>query len=181
MDDDDDELVLQVKRTGSRDAFGELVHRHQAAVRSTLVRLTKDPVSADDLAQDTFVRAYERIGQYVMGRSFRAWLGGIAFNEHLQRLRKQRSSRQHLLRLAVETDNVDASPDTDSVSLDLDKALVKLRVEERNAVLLSYGFGMSHAEISNVMDAPLGTVKSWLNRGKDKLRGSLEAYSGSRK
>jgi RNA polymerase sigma-70 factor (ECF subfamily) len=176
----DDELVLQVKRTGSRDAFGELVLRHQGAVRSTLMRLTKNPHATDDLAQDTFVRAFDRINQYVLGKSFRAWLGGIAYNEHLQRLRKQGTSRRHLQNLAVEREDAGVSAHANSVAVDLDQALEKLRSEERNAVVLSYGFGMSHVEIASVMHAPLGTVKSWVNRGKDKLRGSLESYSSAK-
>ncbi len=179
MEGSDDELVLQVKHTGNRDAFGELVQRHQGAVRSTLVRLTKDPHAADDLAQDTFIRAFDRINQYAPGKSFRAWLGGIAYNEHLQRLRKQSTSQRHLQSLAVGQEETSVSPHANSVAVDLDRALEKLRSEERNAVVLSYGFGMSHAEISNVMQAPLGTVKSWVNRGKDKLRGSLESYSSA--
>jgi len=180
VDASDDELVVMVKQTGNRDAFGELVRRHQATVRSTLVRLTKDPPLADDLAQDAFIRAYDRIEQYKVGRSFRSWLGGIAYNEYLQGLRRIRTSRRHLESLASGLDDSSEFTNVESVAIDLDRALENLRVEERTAVVLSYGFGMSHAEISSVMKAPVGTVKSWVNRGKDKVRGRLEDYSSSR-
>ena len=179
MDASDDELVVMVKQTGNRDAFGELVRRHQASVRSTLVGLTKDPSLADDLAQDAFIRAYDRIDQYTLGRSFRSWLGGIAYNEYLQGLRRIRTSRRHLESLASDLADPGEFANEESAAIDLDRALENLRVEERTAVVLSYGFGMSHAEISSVMQAPVGTVKSWENRGKDKVRGRLEGYSSS--
>ncbi len=67
MRESDDELAVLVARTGNREAFGELARRHQAAVRSTLTRLTRNSAVADDLAQETFIRAYLRIGQYVTG------------------------------------------------------------------------------------------------------------------
>ena len=179
MDESDDELVVQVMRTRSREAYGELVRRHQAALRSTLVRLTKDPMVADDLAQDTLIRAYQRIDQYVLGKSFRAWLGGIAYHEFLKTMRRWRASQRNLDRLAAELNDSCESQNANPDTIDLDRALKKLRIEERTAIVLSYGFGMSHAEVSRAMEAPVGTVKSWVNRGSAKVRESLEINSDS--
>jgi RNA polymerase sigma-70 factor (ECF subfamily) len=167
MQESDDELVLQVIQERSRGAFGELTRRHQASVRSTLTRLTRNPALADDLAQETFIRGFLRIDQYRIGESFRAWLGGIAYREFLKDLRKQKTSSRHLSRLSNEhlDEPLRTSPDT----IDLDRALVALGSEERTAVVLCYAGGMSHSEISVAMDAPLGTVKSWVKRGKTKL------------
>ncbi|XOV85708.1 MAG: sigma factor [bacterium] len=69
---------------GSHQAFTVLISRHQGAVRASLNHLTRDPSLAEDLAQETFIRAYRRISQYQIGRSFRAWIGGIAYYEFLK-------------------------------------------------------------------------------------------------
>ena len=178
MRESDDELAVLVARTGNREAFGELARRHQAAVRSTLTRLTRNSAVADDLAQETFIRAYLRISQYVTGQSFRAWLGGIAYREFLQDLRRQKTSQRHLDQISREhpVEFPGASPEL----IDLDRALESLRIEERTAVVLCHACGMSHSEISKAMGAPLGTVKSWVNRGRSKLEEALEVRGNSK-
>jgi RNA polymerase sigma-70 factor (ECF subfamily) len=168
----DDELARLVASAGDRRAFGVLTQRHHAAVRSTLMRLTRNPAIADDLAQETFIRAFLRIDQYTVGRSFRAWLGGIAYREFLKDRRKQMRAVQH-----ARQHNDDPARDVASFNperIDLDRALATLRPEERTAVILCYASGMSHAEVSEAMAAPLGTVKSWVNRGRDKLKTALK-------
>ena len=162
----DDELVVLVKSLGDQVSFDVLVHRHQASIRSALRRLTNDSETADDLAQETFVRAFTRIDQYQIGRSFRAWVGGIAYREFLQ---YQRTNKRQLQDALFTTDTPDTHID-ESIGIDLDRALQALRPDERTAIILNSAIGMSHDEIATTMSKPLGTVKSLIGRGRRKLK-----------
>ena len=177
VEESDDYLVSQVVLNGSHAAYSVLVRRHQAAVRSSLSYLTHDDSFADDLAQDTFIRAYDRISQYQIGRSFKAWLGGIAYKEFLKAVRRSRNANKKLDLYTSNMIEEAADQDIGMSSIDLGRALELLNINEKTAVVLTYGLGMSHAEVSRTMDEPLGTVKSWVQRGKLKMRNKLESYS----
>ncbi|XOV85277.1 MAG: RNA polymerase sigma factor [bacterium] len=77
---------------------------------------------------------------------------------------------------AIALSSEDQSGEAGLASIDLWRALTTLSENEKTAMVLVYGFGMSHTEVSNTMGEPLGTVKSWVQRGKIKLKGELESY-----
>jgi RNA polymerase sigma-70 factor (ECF subfamily) len=152
---------------GDREAFGHLVARHQASIRALARRLTRTAADGDDIAQAAFLNAWRRRSTW-RGGSFRAWVCAIAYREFLS-ARKGRSTDR------AEDDVVGAAGESGE-RLDLMRALASLDVGERNAVALCIGAGLSHAEAADAMQAPLGTVKSWVLRGRAKLQKALVAY-----
>ena len=159
---------------GQRAAFGELVRRHGSAVRALVRRMGADAALADDIAQDACLAAFERIAEFRGEGTFQAWLKRIASRLYLKRVKRD-------VARALQQDPSDdpvASGGQDA-RLDLDEALRGLAPAERVCVSLCYGAGFSHAEAAELLNAPLGTVKSHVKRGLDKLRdrlaGSAEA------
>ncbi len=161
--------------TGQRAAFGELVRRHGSAVRALVRRMGADAALADDIAQDACLAAFERIAEFRGEGTFQAWLKRIAGRLYLKRVRRELSR-------ALEQDpsetEAGAAPGAADARLDLDEALRSLAPAERVCVSLCYGAGFSHAEAAELLNTPLGTVKSHVKRGLDKLRERLAGGLG---
>ncbi|MEQ8403509.1 MAG: RNA polymerase sigma factor [Oceanicaulis sp.] len=173
MDASDSELASLVM-AGDQRAFGALVSRHQQAVRGVLMRLCRNSALADDLAQDAFIKAYDKIAGYSGIGSFKGWLCRIAYTEFLMHARKRKAQDRTLERLKAEpeADHVPAGPA--GARVDLDRALATLGEEERTCVILCYAGGMSHSEAAETTGLPLGTVKSHVNRGRARLKAWFE-------
>lgn len=159
---------------GGRRAFGELVRRHGSAVRALLRRLGADPATADDLAQDAFLVAFERITEFRGEGTFVAWVKRIAARLYIRRWR-----RHGQLEDAVEFEErhglISEGEGEAARRLDLDEAMKDLTEGERICVSLCFGAGLSHGETAEALGAPLGTVKSQVKRGLEKLRRRLNA------
>ena len=160
-------------RAGSADAFGRLVQMHQQALRAFLRRLCGNAADADDLAQEAFVFAWEHIRRFDPSRSFRPWLFGIAWRKHREGKRGwiRRLTRQG--RAATDTEIL-FQPDP-GLRLDLVKAMAGLAPEQKAALLLCLGAEFTHAEAAEALALPLGTVKSHVARGREKLIAALGA------
>jgi RNA polymerase sigma factor (sigma-70 family) len=173
----DPELIARVLVSDDHAAFGELVRRHQSAVRRFLRHLAGgDAELADDLAQDTFVQAWHGLARFAGHSSFSTWLFGIAHNHWRNARRKQRTVSVEPEHLAALEPTPSPAPLSD-LRHDLDRALRTLVDEERTVLHLCYQQGLSHSEIADVLQWPLGTVKTHLNRGKDKLRPLLASWN----
>jgi len=157
---------------GDRRAFGELARRHGSAVRALLRRMGAAPSLADDLAQDAFLAAFESIAEFRGEGAFVGWVKRIAARLYIKRWRKRAE-----LEPVEGEDTADASDGEGDAALriDLDGALAALTEAERVCVSLCYGAGLSHAEAAAALKAPLGTVKSHVKRGLDKLKRRLAA------
>jgi RNA polymerase sigma-70 factor (ECF subfamily) len=158
---------------GGGSAFGELVRRHGSAVRALLRRMGADSHLADDLAQDAFLAAFEQITEFRGEGTFQAWVKRIAARAYVKRWR--RDAREALM---AETPEPENAPTDVAAGIDLDEALRSLSGPERMCVSLCYGAGLSHAEAASALNAPLGTVKSHVKRGIDKLRLRLAPTGG---
>ena len=159
---------------GGRCEFGELVRRHGSAVRGLLRRMGAEASLADDLAQDAFLQAFEKCAEFRGDGPFAGWVKRIAARLYLKRRTKE-------ARYVAESEVEEAAPHVDTAGhLDLDEALKTLSEPERLCVSLCHGAGLAHPEIAAAMNLPLGTVKSHVKRGLDKLRARLqpEAPSG---
>lgn len=158
--------------TGDVAAFGVLVRQHQSSVRGFLRRLTKgNQALADDLAQETFLEAYRKIAQFQGQGSFLGWLHAIAWSRFLMENRKRKLEP---------LDDMDerVAPSIDpAIKLDLEKAMALLRAPERAALTLCFALGMPHEEAAQVMGVPLGTLKSHVARGREKLKILLKDHA----
>ena len=156
---------------GERRAFGELVRRHGSAVRGLLRRMGAQAAEADDTAQDAFLAAFERIAEFRGEGTFAGWVKKIAARQYLRRL--QREKRLTAFAAADVEEEADASGGDADHRIDLDEALKVLSAAERVCVSMCYGAGLSHGEAAEALNLPLGTVKSHVKRGLEKLRARL--------
>jgi len=170
----DNELVAQVLAQQDANAFGELVRRHQSQVRNFLRKLSRDYVLADDLAQDAFLHAWDKLHTFTGRGTFIGWLLKVAYTTFLQSKRKSNRYSEVMTEVGNEADVRDSrhAEDFDELS-DLDKFLAVLTEEERAVMILSYACGLSHREIGDTANLPIGTVKSIIFRGKEKIRESF--------
>jgi RNA polymerase sigma-70 factor (ECF subfamily) len=165
-------LIAQVVATGSHRAFGQLVEAHQEPVRRFLRRLTGgDEMLADDLAQETFIRAWEGIGSFRQLSGFETWLLRIAYRVFLDEKRKVVALPAEQVREPSEPS--ESSGERWSLHHDLDRALATLSETERTCVVLQVVEGQSIREISQITGIPENTVKSHLLRGKKNLASYL--------
>jgi RNA polymerase sigma-70 factor (ECF subfamily) len=164
--------LVAMAAAGGREAFGELVRRHGSAVRGLLRRMGADPILSDDLAQDAFLAAFEQIGEFRGEGTFQAWVKRIAARLYVKRWRRE--SRLDLMAEPPEPEAAHGIGEAGAADrIDLDDALRGLSPVERVCVSLCYGGGLSHAEAALALNAPLGTIKSHVKRGLDKLKARM--------
>lgn len=145
------------------------MRRYQSQVRVFLLRLCRNGSEADDLAQDCFVTAWKKLPSYRGAGSFGGWLMKIAWTTFLQAKRKRDRYREVVDQAATEGVAPNTVQPCDEIG-DLDRLLAALNEQERAIMILAYACGLSHREISEAADLPIGTVKSIIFRGKEKLR-----------
>lgn len=172
----DDDLLVERAGTGrDQSAFAELVRRHQGKVRGLLLRLTNNPTLADDLAQEVFLRAYRGLVGFEGRARFSTWLYRIAYNVFLN----HRARTRELAALPVGFDCQAAAPENElsanrlDMRRDLSSAIAALPERYRAVVTLHYIEDVSYPEIAEILDLPLGTVKTHLHRAKKMLREQL--------
>lgn len=166
-DNQADQALVQAARAGSSRAFAQLVSRHQAGVRAFLTRLCGNVAEAEDLAQETFLTAWSKLGAVQPEASVRTWLCGLAWRKAMtaQRGRARSASRdRHWLDTRPQFDTP-ATRDHIAVR----KALDALPPDQRAVVALCLASDWSHAEAAEALGLPLGTVKSHATRGRAKL------------
>ena len=174
-DDRRDRALVDAARSGSVQAFEVLVDRYRAPVVRLAYHLTRDADEAKDIAQDSFLRAYRRLGQFHPDRPFARWLFVIARNASLDSIRRRRRAA-----LLVERD-ADAAFEPGPEELALRKedalrvhaALGALPPKYREVLELYYLSGLRYREIALELDIPIGTVKTYISRAKRRLREEL--------
>jgi RNA polymerase sigma-70 factor (ECF subfamily) len=170
--------VVALAMGGDSQAFCELVRRRQGPLRNLLRRLSRDATLADDLAQQVFIKAWRALPKLRSVAAYGAWLRRLAVNTWLEHVRAGGPAVAEL-----DTEELAGSANearTSDERMDLDRALAGLAQAERLCVVLAYSEGMSHGEISAATALPLGTVKSHIKRGSERLRAQLDAYEPAR-
>jgi RNA polymerase sigma-70 factor (ECF subfamily) len=168
--------LVTAARAGSVDAFGELVDRYRAPVVRLAYRLTRDQDEAKDIAQDSFLRAYSRIGDFRPDRPFSSWLFVIARNASLDAIRRRRR-----LVVADPRGPLPSEPGPEELALRRDlatrvhAALETLPQKYRSVLELYYVSELRYREIALELDIPIGTVKTYISRAKRRLRDELES------
>ena len=172
---EDAPLIARVVADDDRHAFATLVRRHQSAVRAFLLRLCcGDGALADDVAQETFLRAYQRIASYRSEGGFDSWLFSIAYRSFASEKRRRHWSAEEL---KEDPERVESGlQNAGETATDIARAMRLLREPERACLSLCYQWGLSHQEMAAVLDYPVGTVKTHIARGKEKLRAHLSSY-----
>ncbi len=163
---------MGLSRSGNRDAFAEIVNRRQVWIRNLMRRCCRDPELADDLSQQVFMQAWRSIRQLHHAERFAPWLKRTAINVWLQHQRKA----DPLAGAAEHADTDSPDRQTPGIAMDLDRALAALPEDVRMCVVLGYHERMTHTEIAEFTGIPLGTVKSHIRRGTQKLQEELAAY-----
>lgn len=162
-----DAALVEAAQAGSTAAFSRLVERHQQALRAFLRRTCGDWAMADDLAQETFIAAWSRIGRLERGTSVRAWLCGIGYNKHLTAIRTR--GRDRAREAAYEAGRQRSTRAMSDERLTLETAMDSLPADQRACVALCLAADFSHQEAADALGLPLGTVKSHVTRGRLRL------------
>ena len=181
--------LVRRAQSGDLEAYDELVKRYQERIYATVYHMTSNHEDANDLAQDSFIKAFQALKSFKGGSSFYTWLYRIAVNKTINFL-KQRKNRVHmsLNDLDFNTENnpdlvaliSDKTPRRDAglkeLQEKLNTALLKLSEPHRLVVVLHDVQGMSHEEVAQVMDCNIGTVRSRLFYARQQLQSLLTDY-----
>ena len=181
--------VAALAKQGREEAFRELIRRYERPVFSLVFRMVRDRETAEDLAQDTFVKVLNHIDRYRPEFKLSSWLFKIANNVTIDYLRKRQ----------LDTVSMDGSPhagtasEVEATSFDvearqesaldeiearelgsaIERAIARLRPEYRSCIMLPHVEGRSYEEIAAILDLPLGTVKTYIHRARNELRKML--------
>ena len=182
--------VVALAQKGKEDAFRELVRRYERPVFSLVFRMVRDSATAEDLAQDAFIKVLNHLDKYRPEFKFSSWLFKIANNVTIDFLRRRQldtvsmSGSPHAQTAAdVEATSFDVgSPDespleameSKELGSAIERAIAQLRPEYRSCILLRHVEGRSYEEIAATLDLPLGTVKTYIHRARHQLREALE-------
>ncbi|MBC7663514.1 MAG: sigma-70 family RNA polymerase sigma factor [Caulobacter sp.] len=170
-------IWLARARQGDRHAFARLVRAHQSRVRLQLRRLAHgDAALADDLAQETFVQAWLHLAEFRGDARLATWLHRIALTRFLQHVRRPQLPREWCEPEADAGPSHDPRP-AEGLVRDVERALQALSEIQRLAVVHCFHLDLSHAEAAQVLGLPLGTLKSHLDRAKQRLRQLLGAWN----
>jgi RNA polymerase sigma-70 factor (ECF subfamily) len=167
---DGDGALCGLAAAGDRLAFAALVSRHEHRVRRFLAHLAGADL-ADELAQESFVRAWQALPRFRGEASFPSWICAIGWRCYLDHRRRQRSEIRR--REAVAAEPAEAPAPGPDQALDLAAALARLDAVERAALVLCDGHGWSHVDAAAILGLPLGTIKGTISRAKKKCRAML--------
>jgi len=190
MPPEDAELILRIKKKDTR-AFDKLFLRHKDATYRFAYYLTQSRSEADDLFQDTWLRAVKYLPSSSGIRDFKAWMFTITANLHRDLLRKKKIRRMFFPQRSVESDsNIDPFENPEStavpkvnddsnridIHLALNQAIAQLPLKQRRVFVLKEIEGLKHSEISEILKVSVGTVKSLLHRAVKKLQVQLADF-----
>jgi len=184
-----DQTLVEQCLDGDERAAREIVVRFETPIFSLIYRMVRDRELAEDLAQETFVRTLNNLRRYDPSYKFSSWLFKIGYNLTIDHLRKKKldvvsihgapdavtADQQAATRITLE--DHDERPDelleARSVGEEIEAAIDRLRPEYRTAILLRHVQGYAYEEIAEVMEVPLGTVKTYIHRARNELKTAL--------
>ncbi len=187
--DHSDKDLVELCLKGDERAARELLVRFERPVFSLIHRMVRDRELAEDLAQETFVRTLNNLKRYDPSYKFSSWLFKIGYNLTIDHLRKKELSvvsiqgapdaltSDQQAATAITLTTPDERPDqlleAKQLGSEIEQAIDALRPEYQTAILLRHVEGYSYEEISEVMDVPLGTVKTYIHRARNELKETL--------
>jgi RNA polymerase sigma-70 factor, ECF subfamily len=186
-----DQQVVVYAQQGREDAYRELISRYERPVFSLIFRMVRDKETAEDLAQETFIKVLNNIDRYLPEFKFSSWLFKIANNITIDFLRKRQidtisiegapdavtaeSKRATAIALASGDQSPLQELESKELGEQIERAIGKLRPEYRACILLRHVEDYSYDEIAEIVKLPLGTVKTYIHRARAELREHLAA------
>lgn len=184
-----DQEVVEHARNGRESAYRALIDRYERPVFSIIYRMVRDREKSEDLAQDTFIKVFNALEKYDPKYKLSSWIFKIAHNTTIDHLRRKEPEMLSLdgsphARTAEQAEATsltavahDENPEQYTASKELgagiEEAIALLRPEYREAILLWHMEGHAYDEIAEIMDLPLGTVKTYIHRGRNELKKQL--------
>ncbi len=184
-----DHEVVQRARAGHEDAYRELLRRYQRPVFSLIYRMVRDRELAEDLAQETFVKVLNALDSYRSEFKFSSWIFKIANNAAIDHLRRrqldtlsldgapQATTPERVEATALQVSDRGESPLQEMEARELgsaiEQAIGKLRPEYRACIILRHIEDRPYEEIADILDLPLGTVKTYIHRARAELKDAL--------
>jgi RNA polymerase sigma-70 factor (ECF subfamily) len=191
LSDASDQEIVAWARTGYERAYRELVRRYERPVFSLIYRMVRDRERCEDLAQETFVKVLNALDSYRPEFKFSSWIFKIANNAAIDHLRRKELDTLSLdgapdatdperregttLQLADPTENALEELEARELGGQIERAIAQLRPEYRSCILLRHVEGYPYEEIAEILELPLGTVKTYIHRARVELRAILEA------
>lgn len=184
-----DQALAAQAAAGRQSAFRELLSRYEKPVFALVYRMVRDRALAEDLAQETFIRAFSAIGSYNPRYKFSSWIFKIANNLTIDHLRRKRLdtvsihgaphavTEDEQARTSLDLESPDERPDTyvenRELGSEIEAAIGRLRPEYKSVTILRHVEGYSYKEIAEIMELPLGTVKTYIHRARLELQEAL--------
>jgi RNA polymerase sigma-70 factor (ECF subfamily) len=181
--------VVSLAQQGRESAFRELVRRYERPVFSLVFRMVRDRETAEELAQETFIKVLNNIDRYQPQFKFSSWLFKIANNIAIDHLRKRQivtismdgsphaataaEAEATSFDVAIRQESALEEMEARELGSEIEKAIAQLRPEYRSCIMLRHVEGRSYEEIAATLDLPLGTVKTYIHRARIQLRDSL--------
>ena len=181
---ENDDQLIQATLGGSREAFGHLVRKYQDRLFNGMVQITRDPVEAEDVVQEAFINAFTKLSSFRGKSAFFTWLYRIAYNVAISRMRKKKPTvslggqdESKALQLPGDEPAPDAGMQSEEQAKQLMQALGCLSEEHRSILVLREMDELDYEAISEILDLPIGTVRSRLHRARSQLNEQLEKIS----
>ncbi len=171
-----EDALIEQARQGDQEAFRQLWDEHHGVAMAGALRLCHQMSLAEDITQGAFLLAWRGLPRFQAGLPFRPWLMRIVYRHALDVMERQRVYLQPLVPVALETlargpsqyerDPQEMIPQREELRV----ALARLNADQRRVIALRYGADLTESEIAQVLGWPVGTVKSRLNRARERLR-----------
>ena len=184
-----DQEIVALAKEGREAAYRELIRRYERPVFSLILRMVRDRQLAEDLAQETFFKALNAIGSYRPEFKFSSWIFKIANNAAIDQLRRREvdtlsidgapnaTSADDIEATALQVGDKGETPlaelEARELGTHIERAIAQLRPEYRSCIMLRHVEGLAYEEIAQLLDLPLGTVKTYIHRARHELRDML--------
>ena len=179
-----DSQLIQATLDGSSEAFGELIRKYQDRLYNGMVQVLRNEVEAEDVVQEAFILAFTKLSSFHGNSAFFTWLYRIAYNVAITRLRRKKPTvslenrdRETQLQLPSDQPAPDEGLHKAEQAQQLMDALGRLSEEHRSILVLREMEEMDYEAISEILDLPIGTVRSRLHRARSQLKYQLELMS----